>query len=81
MTQIIPNWMRRLMTPLAGKVLTHMEKAGGISALDAMAVYGISSASLARRICDLEELGVDIRRVRKTHPITGRKYTRYQLAA
>lgn len=75
----LPNFKFANLTPLAQRILQHMEKAGSISALDAMATYGVSSASLARRICDLEEQGVKIGRTRKEHPITGRKYTRYQL--
>lgn len=62
-------------------VYNHMRKAGSISAREAMDDYGITSATLARRICDLEEQGYEIERERKTHPITDRLYTRYSLVA
>lgn len=67
------------LTPLSRKVLQHMRRAGSISAREAMADHGITSASLARRVCDLEEAGYEVERIRKTHPITGQKYTRYAL--
>ena len=76
----ISNWKRYALSPLARKVLVHMEKAGDISALDAMITYGITSASLARRICDIEEMGIKVQRLKFVHPITGQKYTRYVLA-
>lgn len=68
------------LKPLARKVYQHINRAGSISAREAMGDYGISSASLARRICDLEEEGFEVVRTRKVHPITGRHYTRYSLA-
>lgn len=63
-------------------VYKHMVKTGpdGITARDAMADYGITSATLARRICDIEEAGVEITRIRKKHPIHGRRYTKYVIA-
>ena len=60
-------------------IMKHMETTGSISAREAMIDYGITSATLARRICDLEEQGVLISRERRTHPITNRSYTRYEL--
>lgn len=69
------------LTPLARKILQHMRRAGSISAREAMADHGITSASLARRICDIEACGFAVNRDRRTHPITGQKYTRYSLAA
>ena len=76
--------LARLVTtlpPLARKVLLHMQKAGSISAREALLDLDITSASLTRRICDLEEAGVNVERVRKIHPTTGKRYTRYALAA
>ncbi len=58
----------------------HMQRAGSISARDAMDDYAITSATLARRICDLIENGVEVNRIRKRHPVTRRSYTRYELA-
>lgn len=65
------------LSPQSGKLYRHMMKTGGISALDAMVTYGITSATLARRVCDMEESGVKIIRQRKIHKITKRPYTRY----
>ena len=62
-------------------VLQHMRRAGSLSAREAMDDYGITSATLARRVCDLEEAGFYVNRTRKVHPITHRRYTRYALAA
>lgn len=73
----MPNFVE--LTPLARKLVQHMRRAGSISAREAMADHGISSASLARRICDIEEAGFKVIRHRKTHPITGQRYTRYSL--
>ncbi len=58
-----------------------MERTGSISARDAMNDYGITSATLARRICDLKLHGVQVEHERRRHPITGKLYTRYSLAA
>jgi len=48
-----------------------------ITAREAMLDLDMTSATLSRRICDLEEAGVKIRRERKVNPVTGKKYTRY----
>lgn len=64
----------------AHKIYTHMRRAGSISARDAMDDYSITSATLAARICDLEKAGIPVNRIRKQHPITRRRYTRYELA-
>lgn len=69
------------LSPLASKVLQHIRRAGSISAREAMADHGITSASLARRICDLEEAGINIKRERRKHPMTHQHYTRYSIAA
>lgn len=71
---------RWLLSPQARKVFDHMVKAGVITARDAMADYGMTSATLTRRICDLEEQGVEIDRVIREHPIHGTRYTRYSIA-
>ena len=67
------------LSPQARKIHDHMVRAGSISARDAMGDYGITSATLARRICDLEGAGIAILRERKTHPIHKREYTRYSI--
>lgn len=68
------------LPPLSRTVYLHMKRAGSISARDAMADHGITSASLARRICDIEAEGFEIKRDRRVHPLTQRPYTRYTLA-
>lgn len=68
------------LNPLAKKVYQHMQRAGSISAREAMADHGITSASLARRICDIEAAGFPIKRDRRTHPLSNQRYTRYSLA-
>lgn len=70
-----------MLTPLAKKIYQHMKRAGSISAREAMADHGITSASLARRICDLEDAGIKVERDRRIHPLTRQSYTRYALAA
>lgn len=67
------------LSPQAQTVLQHMRRAGSISAREAMADHGITSAALARRICDLEAGAYTIKRKRKTHPLTGKLYTRYSV--
>lgn len=74
------GWKRSNGVTQADTILNHIKQAGSISAREAMIDYGITSATLARRICDLEERGVDIQRERKEHPVTGRLYTRYMEA-
>jgi len=48
-----------------------------ITAREAMMDLDMTSATLARRVCDLEEAGIRIHRERKVNPVTGKKYTRY----
>lgn len=67
------------LTPLAQKIVQHIRRAGSISAREAMSDHGITSASLARRICDIEQAGFKVVRDRRVHPITGQKYTRYSI--
>jgi hypothetical protein len=66
----------------ARSIYRHLKRTGakGISAAEAMMDYGITSATLSRRICDLEEVGIGVTRLKKRHPITDRRYTRYVLA-
>lgn len=63
----------------ARKVYRHMEKAGSISARDAMDDYSMTSATLSRRICDIEAEGFKVTRLKRFHPMTGGQYTRYEL--
>lgn len=48
-----------------------------ITAREAMLDLDMTSAVLSRRICDMEELGFGIERVRRKNPVTGKRYTRY----
>jgi DNA-binding MarR family transcriptional regulator len=67
------------LTDQSRLVLNHMRRAGSISAREAVNDHGITSATLARRICDIEEAGYGIHRERKVHPVTSKRYTRYSL--
>jgi len=71
------------LSPQARAVFAHIERAGSISAREAMNDYGITSATLARRICDIDAAvrnsGHKIKRESKKHPITQRRYTRYSI--
>jgi len=78
--QSIVRTIQQNVTPQAAKVLRYMEDTDGtITAREAMLDLDATSATLARRICDLEEVGVVINRESKTHPATGKRYTRYSL--
>lgn len=68
------------LSPQARTIYDHIKKAGSISAREAMSDYGITSATLARRICDIEEAGIPVLRETREHPIHKRKYTRYSFA-
>jgi DNA-binding MarR family transcriptional regulator len=63
----------------AQTVLQYMRRVGSISARDAMADLDMTSATLSRRICDIEEEGFSIKRERRINQITGKRYTRYSL--
>lgn len=73
------NNVRHFGAPLQRKVLTHMEKTGSISALDAMVHLGITSGSLSKRICELQEWGVKIHRQKRRNQMNGVPYTRYSI--
>lgn len=69
------------LTPLARKVLNYLtHNDGSISAREAAADLDITSASLSRRIVELEDFGYNIEHERKVHPVTRKRYTRYMLA-
>ncbi len=74
----IQEWV---LAPQGRALLAHLQrvKRDGISAREALLDLTMTSATLARRICDLEEAGFKIERVKKKHPTTGRRYTRYVL--
>ncbi|WP_339771467.1 helix-turn-helix domain-containing protein [uncultured Pseudosulfitobacter sp.] len=67
------------LTRLAKTIVAYMEKNGSISARAAAADLDITSASLTRRLTDIEDAGIPIKRERRVHPVTGKRYTRYSL--
>jgi DNA-binding MarR family transcriptional regulator len=71
--------IRTVLPFRAFQVLKFMETTGSITAREAMLDLDMTSATLARRICDLEARGATILRIRKNHPANGRQYTRYVL--
>ena len=58
-------------------IIKHLETTNGITVREAMIEYSISS--LTKRVHELRGLGYDIESVRKSHPVTGQRYTRYFL--
>ncbi len=59
-------------------ITNHLETGKGLTGYEAMNLYRI--ASLSRRINDLEERGMKIKRETKKD-LTGRRYTRYSKAS
>ena len=59
-------------------IIKHLETVGSISTLEAIIQYNIMA--LPRRIKDLKEKGYSLNGIRKSHPVTGQRYTRYVLA-
>jgi len=59
------------------KIIKHLQTANGLTVREALIEYSISS--LTKRIQELRGLGWDIESVRKKHPVTGQRYTRYYL--
>ena len=58
-------------------IIKHLETTNGITVREAMIEYSISS--LTKRVHELRGMGYDIESVRKSHPVTGQRYTRYFL--
>ena len=59
------------------KIIQHLKTTKGLTVREALIEYSISS--LTKRVHELRGLGYDIESVRKTHPVTGQRYTRYFL--
>ena len=59
------------------KIMNHLRTTGSITVREAMIEYSISS--LTKRVHELRGMDYDIESVRKTHPVTGQRYTRYFL--
>jgi len=66
------------LSPATSRVYQHLVTTGSISQREAMVEY--STGSLTKEITRLRQAGIKIDTVRKTHPITGKKYARYVLA-
>mgnify|MGYP003681126803 FL=1 len=58
-------------------IIKHLQTTKGITVREAIIEYSISS--LTKRVHELRGLGYDIESVRKSHPVTGQRYTRYFL--
>jgi len=69
------------LAPQAHKLLTYMDrvKEDGVSAREAMFDLDMTSATLSRRVVDLEDAGWIIFHNRLRHPVSGKRYTRYIL--
>ena len=59
------------------KIIKHLQTAKGLTVREEMIEYSIRS--LTKRVHELRGMGYDIESVRKTHPVTGQRYTRYFL--
>ncbi|AYP28055.1 HTH DNA-binding protein [Lentibacter phage vB_LenP_ICBM1] len=59
------------------KIIQHLKTAKGLTVREALIEYSISS--LTKRVHELRTMGYDIESVRKQHPVTGQRYTRYFL--
>lgn len=66
-----------ISAPMTLSILRHLETVGSISNLEAQGLY--KCRALPRRIADLREAGVPIRRV-LAKDVTGQRYARYYLA-
>ena len=58
-------------------IMKHLQTVGSITNREAIVEYNIMA--LPRRICDLKEFGLKFNSVRKTHPVTFKRYVRYYL--
>lgn len=66
------------VTPQARKVLSHLERRGSISPMEAIITYGITR--LAARVHELRNVGFPVTTTLK-HDEVGKTYARYSLAA
>lgn len=58
-------------------IIKHLRTTKGLTVREAMIEYSISS--LTKRVHELRAMGYDIESVKKKHPVTGQRYTRYFL--
>lgn len=73
------GWRYMNLTPQAKRVASFIRENGSVSARDAMLDMQMTSATLARRICDLETAGFKINRLKRQNKATKRFYTRYEI--
>lgn len=66
------------LAPATSRIFQHLITTGSISQREAMVEY--STGSLTKEITRLRNAGIKIDTVRKTHPITGKRYARYVYA-
>jgi len=64
------------VTPQARKVLSHLERRGSISPMEAIITYGITR--LAARVFELREIGITVLTTLKRDE-NGKPYARYTL--
>lgn len=70
--------MSNNLTPQATTVLRHIRRAGSITQREALVDHSVQS--LTRRITELRDAGIPIKRELRHHPLTGQRYARYSLA-
>lgn len=70
---------RLALSPQANRLARYIIRTGSVSAREAMIDLDMTSATLARRVCDLEEVGIAVIRERRRHPASGKAYTRYAI--
>lgn len=67
------------LRPQAIELFDHMRRVMSASSREIFLDIGMTSATLASRVCELMKVGVKFYRQRRVHPTTGRRYTRYVL--
>lgn len=65
------------LPPLAQRVMRFAAQNGSISTREAFLDLDTGQASFTKRVTQIERAGYHVERVRRTHPVTGRQYTRY----
>jgi hypothetical protein len=65
------------LSPQHRKILNHINRAGHITAREAIVEYSITS--LHSRLAELTKLGYRFKTERREHPVTGQPYNRYSI--
>jgi hypothetical protein len=71
------GWKKRTGMTQHSKILNHIRKNGSITQREAYIDYSIQN--FTARISELRDLGFNIVRLNKRHPVTGQPYSRYYL--